>query len=133
MASKAWRLPGTQAEVSAHQRAPGDEAGAHLAGGDVLRPLGDRLPPATRAGAAEALVFGHGVGDLGQIEDLVPLLRRRVDDEHTAARATGVRKVAQDLIDLGFRNRFSGVLDVTALCAPLLVRGGTPEALLVLA
>jgi hypothetical protein len=44
-----------------------------LTGGNVLRQWGDRLPPAARTGTAEARVFGHGIGDLREIEDLMSL------------------------------------------------------------
>jgi hypothetical protein len=76
---------------------------------------------------------GHGIGDVGQVEHLMPLLRFGGDDEGTAAGASGIRKMPPDVSHLRFRNQGASMLHVTRLGAALLLRCGTPEPLFGLA
>jgi hypothetical protein len=77
---------------------------------------------ATAAGAPKALMFGDRKGDLRQIEDLVPGLWMRIDDNLAAAFATGLGKMALDAVHRGLRNQVSGVGDVALLRAALFAR-----------
>jgi hypothetical protein len=78
---------------------------------------------AARAGSAEALVFRDGIGDLGKIEDLMPILGIRIDHDLATAGAAGIRKMTLDLIDLRFRDDLAGISDMARLGAALLVGG----------
>lgn len=108
---------GTQTEMAAHEGDPGDQAGAHLAGGNVLGKPGRDEALAAATGAAKALMFGDGIGDLGQIEDLMSSEWNRIDANLAAAFAPGIGKMAFDAVHLGFRNEAAGVGDVSALRA----------------
>jgi hypothetical protein len=68
-------------------------------------------------------VFGDGIGDLGEIEDLMPILGVRIDHDLTTTGTTGIREVTLDLIDLGFRDDLTGIPDMPRLGASFLVGG----------
>ncbi len=55
---------GTQSEMAAHEGDPGDQAGAHLAGGNVLRQPRHDEALAAAAGTTKALMLGDRIGDL---------------------------------------------------------------------
>ena len=65
-------------------------------------------------------MFCDGIGDLGEIEDLMPILGVRIDNDLTATGTTGIREVTLNLIDLGFRDDLSRISDMPRLGAAFL-------------
>ncbi|NCV02096.1 MAG: hypothetical protein EBV45_13250 [Chloroflexi bacterium] len=68
-------------------------------------------------------MFCDGIGDLGEIEDLMPILGVRIDHDLTATGTTGIREVTLDLIDFGFRDDLPRISDMPRLGAAFLVGG----------
>ena len=127
---KALEIAGAEAEMAAHQGDPGDQAGTHLAAGNLLGKPGRDGSLAAQAGAGEALMLGDGIGDLREIEHLVSELGRRIDDDLAAACATGFGKIPFDAVHRSLRNQVSGVGDMALLSATFFARGLPREAVL---
>jgi hypothetical protein len=77
---------------------------------------------ATAACAAETLVLGDGIGDLGKVEDLMPGRGFCIDHDLTPAGAPGIREMSLDLIDRGLGDEITGVGDMARLSAALSAR-----------
>jgi hypothetical protein len=72
-------------------------------------------------------MFGDGIGDRGEIKDLMPILGVRLKKDLATTGAAGIRKVALDLIHVRFRNDATGIPHVAGLGAALLIGGFTPK------
>lgn len=85
------------------------------------------------AGPAEALRLGDGIGDRRKIENLVPILGLRRENDLATTGAADIRKVALDLLHVRLWDPLAGIPHMAGLGSALLVGGLALRATLGLA